>query len=319
MAEIEQEQTQTAKQGAGYFAPESWSTYQGQEKVKNRLQIKIQAAMERYEQMDHCLILGASGSGKTSLAKLIAGEHGKPFLYIMITPGFSQDKLSNLLIAFDEDGGGICMLDEIHCFNTKQQHFLYSILEEGCISYNTGKRYYFKSEITIVAATTDENDLSEALRGRFGAPYRLEDYSDLDMARIIERMAHKVGVQGDRDSYLALGRAAAGSPRQAADLVKTARDLGTMQPEPILLLSEITPDGLTIDHIAYLKALRDLGGIAGKDAIANISGRAKEDIPKLEKLLVKKLFVEQTNKGRQLTHQGLNALKKLEKTHANLL
>jgi len=307
------------EQGAGGspFKVSEWQGVIGQEKVKERLQIKIQAAVARYEQMDHCLILGPSGSGKSTIANLIAEEHGVAFLPLMITPNFKLKVLNNLLINFEEEeGGGVVLLDEVHCLTKSQQHYLYSILEDGYISFDNGKKHYFQKPITIVAATTDEKDLTAALRGRFGAPYRLDDYTDKEMAQIIERMAYKAGLDDvTRESCLALGRAAAGSPRQAADLVKTARDLGTMTPEPILKLSEITPDGLTVDHVAYLEALRNLGGTGGLKSLSQHSGRAEEDIANLEKLLVKKGLVEQSRSGRVMTARGLQVLGSLGKGH----
>lgn len=294
------------------LAVESWDSYIGQEKVKERLQVKIKAAMERYEQMDAALILGQSGTGKSSIARLIADEHAVPFIDLMITPNFSISALNNILVQFDEDGGGIVFLDEIHNFSKKDQHYLYSILEDNCITYgakHSGKRHYFVNAVTIIAATTDENLLTKALRGRFGAPYRLGAYSDKEMGQIVERMAIKIGLTPTIEECIALGQAAAGSPRQAGDLIKTARDLGSMAIEPILELAEITRDGLTVDHIAILDSIFNLGGITGLENITNHSGRAKDDIVDLEKLLVRKGFIEMTGKGRALTGRGVKALR----------
>lgn len=290
----------------------TWDNYIGQEKIKERLQIKIHAAMARFEQMDHALILGQSGTGKSTIARLIAKEHNVGFLDLMITPSFTTKTLEKRLLEFNEEGGGIVLLDEIHNFSNRDQHFLYSILQDGYISRNNGDKVYFNNPLTIIAATTDEKYLTAALRGRFGAPYRLRDYTDKEMGMIIERMAYKVGLEPTIETCKALGRAAAGSPRQAADLIKTARDLGGMEPEPILKLSEITKDGLTVDHIAILDSLRNLGNRAGLENISNHSGRAKEDIVNLEKLLVKKGLIEMGGKGRELTMKGLKALKEIQ-------
>lgn len=297
---------------ANQFSPTTWDSYIGQTKVKERLQITIHAALSRFEQMDHCLILGESGTGKTSLANLIAQEHGVQFMSLMITPNFNMKVLNAKLREFEEEGGGIVFLDEIHNFTKKEQHNLYSILEEGCIAYTNGKKHYFLAPITIVGATTDERLLTQALRGRFGSPYRLEEYTDKEMGQIVERMAYKVGLTTTRGTCLALGRAAAGSPRQAASLIKTARDLGTMNPNPVLRLAEITIDGLTVDHIAYLKTMNALGMSAGLESLSNHTGRAKEDIVQLERLLARKNLIEINKTGRHLTPKGYGALKKVE-------
>lgn len=295
------------------FTVDTWDSYIGQEKVKDRLRIRIHAAMARYEQLDHCLILGQSGTGKTTIARLIAKEHNVGFRDVMIVPGFSLPALEKILLEFDEDGGGICFLDEIHNLNEKEQHFLYSVLQDGCISRKNGTKIYFDNTITIVAATTDEKDLTAALRGRFGSPYRLKDYTDKEMGQIVEHMAHKAGLNPTLEQCLALGRASAGSPRQAADLIKTARDLKTLDIEPILELAEITKDGLTVDHIAILESIRSLGNTAGVASISNHSGRATEDILKLERLLVKKRLIELGGRGRTLTNKALKVLKEVEK------
>lgn len=289
-----------------------WDNYIGQEKIKERLQIKIHAAMARFEQMDHALILGQSGTGKSTIARLIAKEHNVDFLDLMITPAFTTKTLENRLLSFNDEGGGIVLLDEIHNFSSRDQHFLYSVLQDGCISKNNGDKVYFNNPLTIIGATTDEKDLTAALRGRFGAPYRLRDYTDKEMGQIIERMAYKAGLSPTIETCIALGKASAGSPRQAADLVKTARDLGSMDPGPILKLAEITKDGLTVDHVAILDSLRNLGNRAGLENISNHSGRAKEDIVNLEKLLVKKGLIEMGGKGRELTMKGLKALKDIQ-------
>jgi len=296
------------------LAPESWESYIGQSKVKELIQMKIQAAMSRYQQLDHCLLIGESGSGKTSLANLIADEHQLAFLPLMVTPGLKIPKFNNILLNFiEEEQGGIVLLDEVHNFSKKDQHYLLSILENNYIALDNGKKIYFEHPITIVAATTEPQDLIKPLVGRFGAPYRLGEYSEKEMAQIVERMAYKVGLEPTRETCLRIGKASAGSPRQAKALIKVARDLQSMDLQPILRATEITEDGLTVDHIAYLESLKNLGMSAGLDSIANHSGRSKEIIKDLEKLLVKREYVQISKSGRELMPTGLLAFKKATK------
>lgn len=291
------------------LAPGDWDSYIGQQKVKDLIRMQINAAMARYEQLDHCLIVGQSGMGKTSLANLIAGEHHLPWLPLMITPNFKINTLNKLMLDFSEQEAGIIFLDEIHNFSKSQQHYLFSVLEGGYISYDNGNKVFFPHPMTIVAATTEEQLLVKPLLGRFGAPYRLQPYSEIEMAQIVDRMAIKLGLNPTKEQCIALGRASAGSPRQAKALVKIARDIGTTDTHPILVASEITPDGLTVDHVAYLETLKKLGMSAGIDSISDHAGRAKEVMRDIEKLLVDREFIQISKSGRSLMQSGVIALK----------
>ena len=294
------------------LAPETWDSFIGQEKIKETLIMKINAAIGRYEQLDHCLIIGESGAGKTSLANLIAGEHGLEFKSLMITPGFKIKTLSKNLIEFAEEGGGVVLLDEVHNFSKSEQHYLFSIIEGGYISFDNGNKIFFSNPLTIIGATTEEQLLIKPLLGRWGAPYRLGEYTELEMAQIVERMAYKVGLNPSARDCIVLGRAAAGSPRQAKSLIFTARDLGSMEIESVLRSAEITADGLTVDHIAYLTSLKNLGMSAGMDSISNHSGRSKEIIRDLERLLVKRNYIQISKSGRELMPIGIVALEKIK-------
>jgi len=300
------------------LAPENWESYIGQTKTKELILMKIHAAMARYQQLDHCLLIGESGSGKTSLANLIAAEHQLAFLPLMVTPGLKIPKFNNLILKFiEEEQGGVILLDEVHNFSKKDQHYLLSILENNYIALDNGKKIYFEHPITIIAATTEPQDLIKPLIGRFGHPYRLGEYSEKEMGKIVERMAHKVGLTPTRESCLLIAKASAGSPRQAKALIKVARDLQSMEIGPILRATEITEDGLTVDHIAYLESLKNLGMSAGLDSISNHSGRSKEIIKDLEKLLVKREYVQISKSGRELMPGGMMALKRAKDMENN--
>ena len=289
------------------LAPRTWDTYIGQEKVKERLQIAIQGSLDRFEPMKHVLILGRAGTGKTSLAEIVANELGADLMALTMTPNFKMHFLYKKILGFE---GGVIFLDEIHCLTNKNQHYLLDVLEKNKMTYDSGKVEYITSPITFIAATTEQDKLIKPLYDRFPIRHTLEDYSELEMAKIVERMALQLGIIPTKESCLALGRASAGIPRQARRLVFAAQDLGDISNIDLILDNcGITPEGLTEDHIAYMKALFELGGKAGIANIANHSSRPKEIVQDLEQLLVKKDYVDITPGGRELSYTGMKALK----------
>jgi len=138
----------------------------------------------------------------------------------------------------------------------------------------------------------------------------LQPYSELEMAKIVERMALQLDMHPIKEACLALGKASAGVPRQARTLVFTAQDIGSLEAiDDILETCGITREGLTEDHIAYLRSLYELGSKAGKANIVVHSGRPEKIILDLEKLLVLRNYVTITPSGRELTYDGMKVLK----------
>ncbi len=292
------------------LAPRTWDTYIGQAKVKERLQLSIQGALDRFEPLKHTLILGSAGTGKTSLAELVAQEMNMELMALTMTPNFKMGSLYAKIKNFD---GGIIFLDEIHCLNSKSQHYLLDVLEKRKMTYDSGKVEYLTVPITFIAATTEQDKLITPLYDRFPLRHTLEAYNEVEMAQIVERMALMLGLGVTKESCLALGRASAGIPRQARRLVFAAQDLGSLEKvDEILETCGITADGLTEDHLAYLRALEQLGRNGrpvGVKNITNLSGRPRDIVEKLEKLLIDKEMVELTSGGRVLLYSGLQTLK----------
>lgn len=301
--ELEEEHTDNS------LAPRSWDAYIGQKKVKERLQLAIDGAMSRLEPLKHVLLLGIAGTGKTSLAEIIAKELQADLLALTMTPNFKMHYLYKKIQDFE---GGVIFLDELHCLSTKNQHYLLDVLEKRKMTYDSGKVEYLTAPITFIAATTEMDKIIKPMHARFPHVYTLEDYSDLEMAQIVERMALQLDLTPHKPSCIALGRASAGIPRQARRLVYAAQDLGGIDNvDAILTTCGVTKDGLTEDHVAYMNALLGLGCKAGIANIANHSMRPREVVQDLEKLLIKKGYVEITSSGRELTTDGLKALKEV--------
>ena len=302
------------------LAPKSWDSYIGQEKVKERLNIAIAGALDRYESLKHVLLLGGPGTGKTSLAELIAQEMSEDLITLTMTPSFKMGSLYKKIKEFE---GGIIFLDEIHCLSTKQQHYLLDILEKKRMTYDSGKVEYIDIPLTIIAATTESNEIITPLYQRFHLRYTLDDYSEIEMAKIVERMALMVGLHPTRDACLALGKASAGVPRQARRLVFAAQDLGSLEKiDDILDTCGITREGLTEDHLAYLRALNKLsnnGKAVGIKNICTLSGRPREIAEDLEKLLINQEMVELTGSGRVLLYRGVKALEASKDADSDLI
>jgi len=286
--------------------PNDWDSYVGQEKLKNRLQVSIDGALERYASLDHVLLHGPPGCGKTSIASLISQEMVQNFhSYVMPV------KVKSLQKIFLENDG-IIFLDEIHRLSKKDQEFLLPVLEDHDIQFDNGKKIHIDHQFTVVGATTELEKIIKPLRDRFIHRPKFEEYTDEEMATIVKRMADRIGMDISESECLSLGRASAGVPRQARTIVYTARDLNSCNPDLVLSTCGITEDGLTEDHLEYLFALDKMGQVAGVDVLSNYTGLPKDVILDLEKLLVRKGLIEYSPKGRVLMIKGMHLIKDID-------
>lgn len=208
--------------------PSSWKEYVGQDKIKDNLKIIIQAAKGREEAMDHVLFAGPAGLGKTTLAHLTAKEMGAG---IVTTSGPALEKMGDMAaILTNLEPRQILFIDEAHRVNHLVEEVLYPAMESRKLHLVIGKGPSARTvtldlpPFTILAATTRENLLSQPLRSRFGATFRLEYYSPEDIHSILTRSAKILGVEMEPDAVEIIARASRATPRIANRLLRRARD-----------------------------------------------------------------------------------------------
>jgi Holliday junction DNA helicase RuvB len=208
--------------------PREWKEYVGQHKVRENLRVIIDAAKKRKDAMDHILFSGPAGLGKTTLAILVARELGSQ---IKVTSGPALEKMGDMAaILTNLEAHDVLFIDEAHRINRLIEEVLYPAMESRKLHLMIGKGPSARSmtidlpPFTLLAATTRENLLSQPLRSRFGATFRLEYYGQEDIKQIMERSARILGIKAEPEAIDMLARASRATPRIANRLLKRARD-----------------------------------------------------------------------------------------------
>ena len=297
--------------------PRTIDEYVGQQKVKENLEVFIQAAKERREALDHVLLYGPPGLGKTTLAAIIANEMG---VNIRVTSGPAIEKqgdLAALLTNLSEHD--ILFIDEIHRMSRSIEEVLYPAMEDYALDIIVGQGPSARSiridlpKFTLIGATTRAGLLSAPLRDRFGVISRLELYTPEELANIVTRSAGILGAQIEKEGAMEIASRSRGTPRIANRLLKRVRDYAQIKANGVitkevadaaLTMLEIDKSGLDkIDKNMMLSIINAFGGgPVGLDTLAAMIGEDPGTIEDVyEPYLLQKGFINRTPRGRMAT------------------
>lgn len=299
--------------------PRDFASYIGQERLKQNLKLAIDAALKRGEPLDHVLLYGPPGLGKTTMASVIANEMGAQ---IRITSGPAIERAGDLASLLTNLGDGdILFIDEIHRLHRNVEEVLYSAMEDYKLDIMLGKGPSARSlrldlpKFTLIGATTRTGNLAAPLRDRFGLIHRLEFYKPDEIRQIIERAADILAVRIEQQAAAELAHRARLTPRIANRLLKRVRDYADVNGDGIIdtVISSQALELLEIDELGLDPADRMLliaiidnykGGPVGVETLAALTAEERSTIEDFyEPYLMQIGLLERTPRGRKVTHK----------------
>lgn len=308
--------------------PKTFSEYIGQENLKEKMSISIKAAQKRNMVVDHILLYGPPGLGKTTLAGVIANEMKAN---LKITSGPILEKagdLAAILTSLEEND--ILFIDEIHRLNSTVEEILYPAMEDGELDIIIGKGPSAKSirielpPFTLIGATTRAGLLSAPLRDRFGVSHKMEYYNENEIKSIIIRGAKILGVMINEEGAVEISKRSRGTPRIANRLLKRVRDYCEIRGNGIITkeVSKKALDMLGIDSVGLDDLDRDIinaiidnygGGPVGIETLSLLLGEDRRTLEEVyEPFLVKIGYIKRTNRGRVVTEKAYEHFKKVK-------
>ncbi|HNW83068.1 MAG TPA: Holliday junction branch migration DNA helicase RuvB [bacterium] len=305
----------------GGLRPQNLSGYIGQKTIVDNIKIYMEAAKRNDRQLDHLLLAGPPGLGKTTLSQIVANEMG---VKIFITSGPAIEKkgdLAGLLTSLKEKD--VLFIDEIHRLNAAVEESLYSAMEDFFFDIMLGEGAHAKSmrlpiePFTLIGATTKTGSLSNPLRDRFQIVFRMDYYSVEELQKIVERSSEILDIKTSTEGAHEIARRARGTPRIANRILKRIRDFAQIKGNGTIDLDitryalnqmEIDEDGLDQMDRTILMTIIDSfnGGPVGVEAISASVSEEKRTIEEVyEPFLIKSGFIARTPKGRIITKKAL--------------
>lgn len=307
------------------FAPKTFDDYLGQKELKDKLAIYTQAALMRKESLDHLLLFGPPGLGKTTLSQIMAHVMN---VGIKICSGPMLERTGDLVAILSSlEPRDILFIDEIHRMSTAVEEVLYTAMEQFRIDVIIGQGAGAKSinlpinPFTLIGATTKTGMISAPLHSRFGIIERLDYYNDQDLAAIVTQSAQFLSLTIDQEAALLIAQCSRGTPRIAKKMLRRVRDFAQVKHQQdinksfvqeVFAFLGIDADGLTrVDLMLLRRLVEDFnGGPVGLETLASLISEDKETIEVVyEPFLLRKGYLEKTTRGRQIPHKKLPHLK----------